>query len=123
MRRAIDVYKECLKLNPVGLSARFELVECYIVTKQLSFARKSLYDMKDYLMEDALKAKFYRRIGYIAIEEGSYKEAYACYKYSLKYENHPSVSQEMQYIESKAGGLIRRVSAESTLTAHNVPLI
>lgn len=121
--KAIDVYKECLKLNPIGISARFELVECYIVTKQLSFARKSLYDMKYYLLEDSQKARFYRKIGYIAIEEGSYKEAYACYKYSLNYENHPSVSQEMQYIESKAGSTIRKVSAESTLTAHNIPLL
>ena len=121
--KAIDVYKECLKLNPIGISARFELVECYIVTKQLAFARKSLYDMKDYLMEDSHKAKFYRRIGYIAIEEGSYKEAYACYQYSLNYENHPSVSQEMQYIASKAGSSVKKVSAESTLDAYNIPRI
>lgn len=121
--KAIEVFKECLKLNPIGISARFELVECYIVTKQLSFARKSLYDMKDYLLEDSQKAKFYRRIGYIAIEEGSYKEAYACYQYSLNYENHPSVSQEMQYIASKVGGTARKVSAESTLDAYNIPRI
>ena len=74
-------------------------------------------------MEDALKAKFYRRIGYIAIEEGSYKEAYACYQYSLNYENHPSVSQEMQYIASKAGSSVRKVSVESTLDAYNIPRI
>ncbi len=121
--KAIDVYKECLKLNPVGISARFELVECYIVTKQLAFARKSLYDMKDFLMEDALKAKFYRRIGYIAIEEGSYKEAYACYQYSLNYENHPSVSQEMQYIESKAGRSVIKISIEGVLKESKVPVI
>ena len=120
--KAIDVYKECLKLNPIGLSARFELVECYIVMKQLALARKSLYEMKDFLTESADKARFYRRVGYIAIEEGSYKEAYACYQYSIKFENHPSVFQEMQYIESKAGMSVKRVSPEATLIERGIPL-
>ena len=47
--KAIDVYKECLKLNPIGISARFELVECYLMSKQFALARRSLYDMKDFL--------------------------------------------------------------------------
>ena len=121
--KAIEVYKECLKLNPIGISARFELVECYVVLKQLSFARKSLYEMKDFLVDNEEKARFYRRVGYIAIEEGSYKEAYACYQHSLNFENHPSVFQEMQYIESKAGRLVKRVEAEATLIEHRIPLL
>lgn len=121
--KAIDVYKDCLKLNPIGISARFELVECYLMSKQFSLARKSLYDMKDFLHDDCLKAKFYRRVGYVAIEEGSYKEAYACYQYSLKYENHPSVFQEMKYIESKAGMSVKRIDADETLAKYNVPII
>lgn len=121
--KAIDVYKECLKLNPIGISARFELVECYLMSKQFSFARKSLYDMKDFLHDNSLKAKFYRRVGYIAIEEGSYKEAYACYQHSLKYENHPSVAQEMKYIESKAGASVKRIDTDSVLAKHNIPIV
>lgn len=121
--KAIDVYKECLKLNPIGISARFELVECYLMSKQFSLARKSLYDMKDFLHDNALKAKFYRRVGYIAIEEGSYREAYACYKHSLKYENHPSVAQEMKYIESKAGASVKRIDTDSVLAKHNIPIV
>lgn len=121
--KAIDTYKECLKLNPIGVSARFELVECYLMSKQFSLARKCLYDMKDFLYDDKLKAKFYRRIGYIAIEEGSFIEAYACYQYSLKYENHPSVVQEMKYIESKAGTSVSRIDVESVLGTHNIPVV
>ena len=121
--KAIDVYKECLKLNPIGISARFELVECYLMSKQFSLARKSLYEMKDFLYDDSLKAKFYRRVGYVAIEEGSYKEAYACYRYSLKYENHPSVAQEIAYIESKAGTSVRRTDEVKVMQANNIPLL
>ena len=49
--------------------------------------------MKEYLCDDANKARFYRRVGYVAIDEGSYKEAYACYKYSLNYEKKDAESQ------------------------------
>lgn len=121
--KAIDVYKECLRLNPIGVSARFELVECFLISKQFSLARKSLYEMKDFLHNNSLKSKFYRRVGYVAIEEGKYKEAYACYQHSLKYENHPSVTQEMKYIESKASDSVKCVDAEIELAKHSVPIV
>lgn len=121
--KAIDTYKECLKINPIGVSARLELVECYLMSRQFSLARKCLYDMKDFLYSEQLKARFYRRIGFVAIEENSFEEAYACYQYSLKYENHPSVSQEIRYIESKAGASVRQIDIESVLIEHNIPIV
>lgn len=121
--KAINAFKESLKLNPIGISARFELVECYIRTKQLSFARKALYEMKEYLCDDANKARFYRRVGYIAIDEGSYKEAYACYKYSLNYENNPLATQEIEYIEENAGKSVKNISIENTLFEYEIPIL
>lgn len=121
--KAINAFKESLKLNPIGISARFELVECYIRTKQLSFARKALYEMKEYLCDDANKARFYRRVGYIAIDEGSYKEAYACYKYSLNYENNPLAAQEIAYIEENAGKSVKNISIENTLFEYEIPIL
>lgn len=121
--KAINAFKESLKLNPIGISARFELVECYIRTKQLSFARKALYEMKEYLCDDANKARFYRRVGYIAIDEGSYKEAYACYKHSLNYENNPLATQEIEYIEENAGKSVKNISIESTLFEYEIPIL
>lgn len=79
--------------------------------------------MKEFLHDDSLKAKFYRRVGYVAIEESSYKEAYACYQYSLKYENHPSVSQEMQYIVSKTGVSVKRIDVDEILAKYHIPII
>ena len=110
-------------MNPIGISARFELVECYIRTKQLSFARKALYEMKEYLCDDANKARFYRRVGYVAIDEGSYKEAYACYKYSLNYENNPLAAQEIEYIEENAGKSVKNISIENTLFEYEIPIL
>ena len=40
--KAIETFKECLKLNPIGISARVELVECYLQSRQFALARKSL---------------------------------------------------------------------------------
>lgn len=121
--KAINAFKESLKLNPIGISARFELVECYIRTKQLSFARKALYEMKEYLCDDANKARFYRRVGYVAIDEGSYKEAYACYKYSLNYENNPLAAQEIEYIEENVGKCVKNISIENTLFEYEIPIL
>lgn len=121
--KAINAFKESLKLNPIGISARFELVECYIRTKQLSFARKALYEMKEYLCDNANIARFYRRVGYIAIDEGSYKEAYACYKYSLNYENNPLAAQEIEYIEENVGKCVKNISIENTLFEYEIPIL
>ena len=79
--------------------------------------------MKDFLHNNSLKAKFYRRVGYVAIEEGKYKEAYACYQHSLKYENHPFVAQEMKYIESKTSNSVECIDAEIELANHSVPIV
>ncbi len=121
--QAIDILNECLKVNPIGLSARFELVECYIFTKQYSAATDILCGMKDYLYNNSQKAKLYRRLGFIAIEKASYEEAKACYKYSLYFEDHPSVLQEMRYIDAKAGDVANNISAEIILIEHNIPLL
>ncbi len=101
--KAIEVYKNCLKLNPIGVSARFEMCEAYLQLHKLSNAKNTLLKMKDYLVKEKSIAKFYRRMGFIEIENGNYKVAASCYQYSLKFENHPSVMQELMYIKSKGG--------------------
>ena len=54
---------------------------------------------------------------------GSYEEAYACYIYSLEYEKHISVIQEITYIESKISGSIKDINIENTLKNNNIPLL
>ncbi len=70
--RAIEAYKKCLELNPIGLSARFEICESYLKIGNLSSARNTLLEMKDFLIEEKNIARFYRRMGYIEIEKGNY---------------------------------------------------
>ncbi|MBO5379375.1 MAG: tetratricopeptide repeat protein [Clostridia bacterium] len=121
--KAIETLNECLKLNPVGISARFELVECYICTKQFELAKKTLLDMKEYLESHTNKARFYRRLGFISIEEKDYKTAYCCYKYSLNYENHYTVPQELKYIKSSSNSSFLFVSIKNTLKNKSIPLL
>ncbi len=106
-REAIAVLNASLKVNPIGISARFELCECHLHLNELEKARKLLIDMSTYLLDAKSIAKFYRRMGYIEIENGNNLAAIACYIYSRNFENHPSIEQELQYISAKVGINIR----------------
>lgn len=121
--KAIDAYNDCLVLNPIGLSARFEICEAYLKIGNINAARRTLLEMKDFIIEDESIARFYRRMGFIEIERENYEVAAACYNYSKKYENHPSVSQELLYIRSRGG--VRAISSNpiSVLKKTDIPII
>lgn len=106
-QEALVAYRDSLKLNPIGLSARFEICEVFIKLQKYADAKKNLLEMKPYLIEEENIARFYRRIGFIETEEGNYDCAIAAYAYSLNFNNHPSVKNEMDYIRhvSRMGGL------------------
>ena len=59
----------------------------------------------------------------MATEEGLYREAYACYLYSLNYENHPTVAQELAYIESMVRTSLRQTDATAVLQAGHIPVL
>lgn len=121
--KAIEAFNNSLKLNPIGLAARFEICESYLGLHQFSAAKHTLLDMKNYLLEDKNIAKFYRRMGYIEIEEGNFQCAAACYQYSLKFENHPTIVQELAYIRSKAGGVDMSGNPETILRKAGLPIL
>lgn len=66
--------------------------------KAPSYDGAYLPDTKDANKE--LIAQFYRRLGFIYTELGSYRAAYACYKYSLNFEELDYTYDEMYYISS-----------------------
>ena len=121
---AIEVLKNSLRLNPIGISARFELCEAYLKLGKLYEAKNALMEMKDYFIFDKHVAKFYRRMGFIATEEKKYQCAVACLMVSLKFENHPIVENELKYIKQISGinpsGLI---FLEDILRQNGIPVI
>lgn len=117
-----------LRFNPIGIDARFEMCEVYIKMHAFTEAKKTLFEMKDYLVEAKSIAQFYRRLGYIATEEEIYNCAIAAYFYSFKFEDHPTVKDEMIYIFSvshmdpEEATLITK-NAVSVLKKNGIPIL
>lgn len=121
-QEAIIVLEEALKLNPIGIKARFEICEAYLKMQDLNSAQNVLLDLKPMLVNRSSIARFYRRYGFIETERAHYKEAAACYMYSAKFESHPSVIQELLYIQQVSGKKIKG-DPEKVLKKSGIPLI
>ena len=127
--QAIDVYQRALKVNPVGVAARFEICTAYCQLKNFSAARDALKSIEPYTYSDKLIAKYYRTLGYILVEEQDYRTAANAYQYSLFFEpDQQSAKQELLYIVNKAGfdileGIKDKKKVEKTLESAGVPLL
>lgn len=122
-KAALNAFQSSLRLNPIGISARFEICEAYIRLRNMASAKKTLLDMKDYLVEEQSIAKFYRRLGFIETENGNFKESAACYLYSKKFENHPSIVQELMYITSQGGKNVLSQDAVAVMKKSGIPIL
>ena len=100
---AIDVYKKCLSIKEDGIVARFEIAEAYIKLSQLSNAKDTLYATLPYISADQDKARLYRRLGFIEIEEGNFDVAAASLLYSMRFEQSESAITELIYIDRVTG--------------------
>lgn len=127
--QAIDAYKLALKVNPVGVAARFEICMAYCQLKDLKAARETLQGIEPYVYSDQIIAKYYRTLGYILVEGQKYKTAANVYQYSLFFEpNQQSAKQELLYIVNKAGfdvldGIQNRRNVEQILKGEGIPLL
>ncbi len=121
--KALRAYQDALRVNPVGIKARFEICECYLHMGNLSEAKKTLLDMQEYVIEDCNVARFYRRMGYIATEQKEYPLAIACYMLSLQFEQNQYVGQELLYIRSVAGKLEKPANPEPIVKAAGIPIL
>ncbi len=100
--KAESLLYKCLELNPIGIAARFELAEVNIMKKDYRKAKTELNNVADYLSKKDLVAKYYRRRGYIATEEKQYDLAYACFSYSLNFEDSDIAKKEIVYIANES---------------------
>lgn len=127
--QAIDAYKLALKVNPVGVAARFEICMAYCQLKDLKAAREALQGIEPYAYCDQIIAKYYRTLGYILVEEQDYKTAANAYQYSLFFEpDQQSAKQELLFIVNKAGfeildGIKDRNKVEKVLKGAGIPLL
>lgn len=121
--KCIEAYKNALKLNPIGLTARFEIAEANMQLRNYAQARNTLFEMRNFLLDNPNIARFYRRLGYIEIEKKNYQAAAACYQYSRQFENHPSIPQELEYIKHFGGAGALAGNPETVLKSNGIPII
>lgn len=121
--KALQAYKKALEVNPVGINARFEICECYLKLGNLIGARTTLLEMQDFLVENKHIAKFYRRLGFIAIEQQDYRLAAACFVHSLKHEKSNLVIDELLYIHSATGGIEPIGDPEKVMRSAKIPIL
>ncbi len=123
-QEALLTYNDCLKLNPIGISARFEMCECFLRLREVNAAEGVLRELQQFLLFDEKQmAKYYRRFGFVKIEKGDLRTAAACYQYSRKFENHPSIPQELAYIRSKGGPSSPLSDPERILRDAGIPIL
>lgn len=120
---AIRSYQKCLSMNPISLYVRFEITECYIQLHNYVQAMNILTGNVKNLLYNEDIARFYRRVGYINIELKNYDCAVACYLYSGKFENHPSIQQEIMYITQQLSEMPQVNNPEEVLKDNNIIII
>ena len=123
IREAIEAYKKCFEYSENDVAASLEIVEAYITLRDYEEAKKWLEKAGPYIEREEDKARWLRRHGYIAIEEGKYEEAYAYYAYSLVFGESELAESEIDYIRYMMPD-IRQFSAEEAaeyLEAYGIP--
>ncbi len=121
---AIRTLQDALKVNPVGIDARFEMCECYLRLGLIPGARQILLDMQDYLVEPHYIARFYRRLGFIASEQRKLRLAAACLQFSLEYEEKKAyVRNELRYLAWLAGKPVRVSDPEKVIRIAGLPVL
>lgn len=100
---AISVFEKCILMKPENTHAWFEKAEAQIRIHDYRGAMDTLRKTADYVRKDTERARLYRRIGFILIEEREYDDAIACMQYSLQFEKNDRALGELQYINSLTG--------------------
>ncbi len=121
--RAIQTYLKCFTINPIALSARFEIAVCCTQLKQYAIAKQVLMETVPYLLKKESIATFYRHLGFIAIEELRYDVAFACLKYSLIFDYHEVAQHELEYIKLNRNESYEDIDIEKAMNDVKVPVI
>ena len=99
-KEAIEAYTRSLNYKSNDIYAMFEIVEAYIMLRNYDEARAWLDRVAPFISTDSDRARWFRRQGFIAIEELNFELGYAFYKYSLKFEKNAQATKELEYITS-----------------------
>ena len=123
-RRAIDLYSQGTKFNPVAMAAKLEIVSAYQRLQLFKNAIHELNSVYKYLIRNRDIASYYRRYGYIAVDLHQLTLAVACLRYSLNFDEQKRAFDELEYIRKLSHKQeIPEVDIEKELTKHNIPIV
>ncbi len=117
---SVSILRQALKYNPMGVAAMFEIAENYIMQRDFDKARNTLTELKKLIITKKECARYYRRFGYIAIEENHLKLAYACFLKSKEFEDNQLADHEIRYISSKAD-IRKNININNVLSLSGIP--
>lgn len=123
IKECIDLISKCLQLNPIFIIARFELANALFSIRKFKKGIQILLDMTEYISEDKDRALFYRRLGYAFIEQSQPDLAYACYRYSQKFENNITAENELTFIQQHFQITINDFDVSLLLKENNIPFL
>ena len=116
---AITIYRNAISINPVAVKARYGLASCFIELNQPYNAIQEILKMKSYFSSNRDIANYYRQLGKALTNAEEYESAYACYKYSLFFDENDIAFREMTNIERLARQSFSTVRSEDVLKKTN----
>lgn len=104
-------------------TAGFDGYKDYHKQDNLQDEKNALYRASMYLTEERDIARFYRKLGYIAMGEKNYDCAAACLKHSLNFENHHLAHHELRCINWKTYNREYYIDDNEVLEKNGIPII
>ncbi len=115
---ALDIYRNALEINPIAIKARYGMAACYSALGQPSNAKEEILKMANFFVSKKDIAYYYRHLGSTLFETKEYEAAYACYKYSLLFEETNIAFEGMNNIENESGHSFSSIRSEEVLNAN-----
>lgn len=117
---ALEVFHDALAINPIAIKARYGLAACYSSLGEPLKAKAEILKMASFFTSQKDIANYYRKLGYSLVETKEYEAAYACFKYSLLFEETDIAFDGMSLTENIAGRSFSSIRSEEVLDANNL---
>ena len=117
---AINYIVQCLNIGPIFCTIRLFLVNCLLMLNLDELAEAFLFDLKDYLYNEEVKAKYYIAYGNLHFIKDPITSC-ACYEKSLMYKDNENIRKDIEDI--KKINNIFAIDINKTLFNKNIPII
>ena len=121
--KALEEYQKARKCKPIAISAVFEIAECYICLGEVWRARRLLLENVDKFTKAKEMARFYDRMGNIALEQEKYNLALSNFLMSGCYEECVLAKKAVIHISWKKGLYFKDEDWEREIPINDLSMI